>query len=116
MAKHTPGPWSIWKNSSRKQTAEGLRHMLDVHQGTLDNYGRAIANVISGGPQAKAHDYDDVMANALLIAAAPELLEIVRDMAEYGGAMKYAEWRNLVQRADTAIAKATGAERSEASG
>lgn len=70
----TPGPWSVWKNPSKTQTGEGIRHMLDVHQGTPDNYGRAIANVISGGPHAKSHEYDEVMANARLIAAAPELL------------------------------------------
>jgi hypothetical protein len=85
--KHTPGPW--------KATADPYSDVV------VDAAGVELCVMVGSGPQAD---------NARLIAAAPELLEALRDLvqleadgrAESESAIEY--W----ERARAAIAKAEG--------
>lgn len=77
MSKHTPGPWRV-----------------DTHCNVMHKDAMVAFPCISGGLNQEA--------NARLIAAAPDLLEALEDIAAY-----YPNsWAEDVARA--AIAKATG--------
>lgn len=88
QAKHTPGPWC-----------------QDIHIRTLiaGGDGHNVADI-----EAKYHSVGENLANASLIAAAPELLEalelLVREFATHGD--KAAQ--SAIKQARAAIAKAKG--------
>ncbi len=97
MGEHTPGPW--FKHA----------HDNSVHP-ERDGWRTesAIAVIVSAGTRTDAEAY----ANALLIAAAPELLSVVRDMFNnpdarlmIGGNPAFVD--ALVARAHAVLAKAT---------
>lgn len=90
---HTPGPWFITGNMTR---------YIEASIG-----GGLIQEVASCGPTEADNGYgEQQMANARLIAAAPELLEALEH------AVKTAEWdtygRASLNKARAAIAKARG--------
>lgn len=93
--KHTPGPWVV------KSARSGfyVESQFDVIVESLDEYGR--------------YGAIDDEANARLIAAAPELLEALKSIAEFWNrdqneeAMIGACW-HAVETAEAAIAKAEG--------
>lgn len=86
MSKHTPGPW--------------IAHSLVVsEQGQPIGRYRDICHC-GIGMRAPA-DVEESVANARLIAAAPELLALLIDSQIFIGG----DWR---ERRDAAIAKATG--------
>lgn len=93
--RHSPGPW----RAARTPINPWWKVYIEGHE---------IAEV-EGGDVVVYNDPDHpeaVEANAKLIAAAPDLLDVVRDMAQYGGGMEYDDWRALVQRAEAALTKA----------
>ena len=87
MSKHTPGPWAIYVNAPSD---------IVIRKMSKDGYELcSIARVSSG------------YANARLIAAAPELLEALKDIAEW--TERYtAPGHPIATVAQAAIAKATG--------
>lgn len=97
--KHTPGPWVA---NDQHSGSEIWR--IESDGGVYANDGYIIASLF--GPDAKA--------NARLMAAAPELLDLVRDMV--AEVVDYATINNLgdpekqhnVKWARALIAKATG--------
>ena len=93
MSKHTPGPWLVTHKLSGSENHRGYRIA-----NASDSW--ALADVQPG-------DSDGVLglANARLIAAAPELLAIAQRLKAAGGV-----WPDLAPALDAAIAKATGAE------
>jgi hypothetical protein len=93
MSKHTPGPWQV--HGSHIYTADPERALL--------------AQVFNSG--SKASDYP-LQANARLIAAAPELLEALKECLPYVG-QTLANTGSMdayytEAKACAAIAKATG--------
>lgn len=90
MSNHTPGPW----------------HVTAMHKGIRpsfhspgENGGVAICEMYSSGR--------DVVANARLIAAAPDLLEALEGMvSDFDGC--YADGEPAMIKARAAIAKARG--------
>ncbi|WP_341649971.1 hypothetical protein [Thauera humireducens] len=111
MSKHTPGPWSM----GTVKTSCGVCHKVGPFPGRTEQSAARYACLYS--------DYNDqhnpadieLLANARLIAAAPDLLEALRGM--------FAMWRSVCRaqgwepehlaeavRAQAAIAKATGGE------
>lgn len=83
MNKHTPGPWGVAIDGSglpdsskrRPDNDEPYREACRVHagdpeQGTLDN----VAHVYRGSTDNFSDALAEQMANARLIAAAPDLL------------------------------------------
>ena len=88
ISKHTPGPWDM---------DEGDYGIYQIE--TSDQ----IAEVFSHHPD------EELKANARLIAAAPELLEALRELLEYdGGAFCVCDDPYAMDRARAAIAKAEG--------
>jgi hypothetical protein len=85
--KHTPGPWRYERQNPSPTTGE---HMI---AGGKPGYLAEVRDCGSG----------DVAANALLIAAAPELLEALKAVLPYLNApIGMAEW------AASVVAKAAG--------
>lgn len=93
--KHTPGPWSLGSTGWYVQHDEAYEQ---TSQGVVGSNGTPICEVVS-------IEYDDteIDANARLIAAAPELLEALKDarFALYGSGPGN-------PKIDAAIAKAEG--------
>lgn len=96
---HTPGPWV-----SRNNMVFGGKKCICSN-----------VNAASPTPQNIAEDVAMSIANARLMAAAPELLEALQGMIEvYGGQYnddclpKSSTELELIQQARAAIAKATG--------
>ena len=87
-AKHTLGPWAI-----RKENESFISISAENHYSLIDTW--AIDEGISK---------EQMQANARLIAAAPELLEALRDMVSDRKCLSEA----TVNFARAAIAKATG--------
>ena len=85
MSKHTPGPWKWWT------THEGA-HRINPHKG-----GLVIASCDTRNPFSEEQE-----ANARLIAAAPDLLEALKETLADGGLS--GATRDLVREA---IAKAS---------
>lgn len=92
-AQHTPGPWHV--GGSDKSTI-------------YNKYGQRIANSFEGVLVTQASD-ETCQANARLIAAAPDLLELLQELVDGMTDVEDSDSRVLF-RARAAIAKATGQE------
>jgi len=93
-AKHTPGPWFIFGNGHCVGGANTDPTTLAEHQSA----GIAMCGMARRDPT-------ECEANARLIAAAPELLALLKDRRDACGAMVHDE---LAALTDEVIAKATG--------
>ena len=100
MSKHTPGPWVVVGSRTKYVEARLV--------------GSLMQEVAACGPTLADEGYGQQQeANARLIAAAPDLLEALQDIAEYWNqdqneaAMADACW-HAIHTARAAIAKATG--------
>ncbi|WP_431276235.1 hypothetical protein ACQ858_08270 [Variovorax ureilyticus] len=93
-AKHTPGPWS--------------QHLVKVQRDICGPQGQSIAYTRGAhwsGDRSEAEDF----ANALLIAASPELLDTLRAVVAFWDAITMEDAVNdLHVKARAIIAKATG--------
>jgi hypothetical protein len=117
-AKHTPGPWRI-------ETLDGKGFHLPngtIHQilATVNGYPSTVSTIeeYCEVPHFEA----DRLADARLIAAAPNLLKALQDLADAAQAREnpmgdpcallaaQANLRDATRRARAAIAKATGSE------
>lgn len=95
--KHTPGPWAVSAENPRKVIAVRSLNGLDPLTGE---------NLIGG-----ASVHPDAEANARLIAAAPELLKVLKEIADIRTATTADDAHLLgacISHARAAIAKATG--------
>lgn len=113
--KHTPGPWSVFDDDCEDYGDDGLARMIVSGEGdpNKNEDGLSIAFVIGGMPR----DMED--ANARLLAAAPDLLEALRPLAECevietdaglldSDSARYFITMGEIRAARAAIAKATG--------
>jgi hypothetical protein len=101
MTKHTPGPWEWWDEST------GRPRRYDLASLNGKNGKRVLGCYGGSGINALGKSEED-RANALLIAAAPELLEALKALRnwcdeEINGAPP--ECRRIMGRADAAIRK-----------
>lgn len=73
--KHTPGPWSIGHiRPQRVHPSIGPMWEAPIHIGTGETRGNCHTIVYGGGSGATSSTEENVLANARLIAAAPDLL------------------------------------------
>lgn len=108
MSKHTPGPWymdakgSIWR-----------RPISDLYENGGGVLGDKPLATVWKGWYGEGEQGFPVVANARLIAAAPDMLEALKSIAEFWNrdhnekAMVGACW-HAVETAEAAIAKAEG--------
>jgi hypothetical protein len=88
MSKHTPGPWS--------------QHLVKVQRDITGPHGQSIAYT-RGADWSGDKSESEELANARLIAAAPELLEALREVVAISD-RKHDAW----DKAHAAMAKAAG--------
>lgn len=97
MSKHTPGPWTI--NDAR----DGQSVLFQIESSVQADKPEVIVAMLDDGNTSVSEQ----RANAHLIAAAPELLDAVKDLRDY-----LAEYEpdggELAQRVAQIIAKAEG--------
>ena len=101
MSKHTPGPWSVGEVSHKKQRVD--IDSLHADQTVGHQTWRGLARAY-GCEDMPAEGTAVMLANARLIAAAPELLEALKVLVENGGIGP----EQMFHDARAAIAKATG--------
>ena len=106
QAKHTPGPWSVRIDRDKYDSS---RDVIRVRAEEDRNHPQGPLTV------SRINQYlaDESVANARLIAAAPDLLEALRVMLRSFETGEHYETRNpycrpYVQAARAAIAKAEG--------
>ena len=106
MSKHTPGPWSFEDQESATfvRNSDGLR-IADTH-----SYSPRLVREHENAPDAAVR-----LANARLIAAAPDLLEALNALHEaFLGVVinvpkaRKEQFRLAVEKASAALAKAEG--------
>lgn len=98
-AKHTPGPWVAMQTVSPKEDDE-LRFYTRVEQGS--NRLTSICN-------AYGWTEEETISNAALIAAAPDMAEVVKWVVERCGHaydVRTLDDAKMVEKARTALAKA----------
>lgn len=96
--KHTPGPWKFGQQYGQ----------WFVRQDPKDWDGGGYQHVCNLPAERKGNHYGDMFAaNARLIAAAPELLDALRDLLDVMTGKKQGD-AIAVQNAQLAINKATG--------
>jgi hypothetical protein len=121
MSKHTPGPWSAHICGTIDGGPSELGHETDcsnkgfiahtvcfgagdVLLGEVSAYRHEVSDD-SGYPRVK--DFEENIANARLICAAPDMLAALEQLARLGNGERYGNSDgNMIARA--AIAKATG--------
>lgn len=95
--KNTPGPWETSPTHHPVSDTFGIR--------TQDGIWVAKVHPLNGG-----EDRDRCEANARLIAAAPMLLETLKEIAEHGEAHNSWGARTLAGMARIAVARVEGGE------
>ena len=103
-AKHTPGPWKVISEQTSRE--------VEVFEIAEISHYRVIRDARGDGFDAQGHD----LADARLIAAAPELLEALLELLAAGENSVTADddvaamlrFGDAVSAARAAIAKATG--------
>ena len=101
--KHTPGPWKVLTNMGGRRVAVCTENAAPTQAGICEMDSRSI-NV----------DYDGQLANARLIAAAPELLGALTGVLPvfFNDSMRTLAkvYAKEIEAAEAAIAKADGRE------
>lgn len=99
QSKHTPGPW---KTDLEKHDAP--------HQDIKISSPHMLGEICRVWQDDACHDNNpEQIANARLIAAAPELLEALEDLASES-VETFAHWPDLKKQVYAAITKAKGEE------
>ena len=83
MSKHTPGPWHYF------ETEDGRCRVKPLNRKYI------VAECSAMEPQC-----EEQRSNARLMAAAPELLEALRDMVDHGDATAFAKARAAIAKAE----------------
>lgn len=103
IGKHTPGPWFSPDGKTIKQ---------DYRDIGVTEFSGCIIAVVTGGPKSGSYfieSTEEVEANSSLIAAAPDLLEALQNMADSYEKYKIdAFLEGELESARAAIAKAKG--------
>ena len=99
MSKHTPGPWIL-------SGPMGTGHLHGREPEFRVYAHRTLFLEVCADPDGYAHGENE--ANARLIAAAPELLETLREVRKQARHPDYDWSLDLQREVDAVIAKATG--------
>lgn len=107
--KHTPGPWNVIEGTRvftdlGAESGDGLK--ADDNDGWMIADCRACWTSVDGEPTDLT--FKTANANAVLIAAAPDLLEALESIIASARAGNAAILDRLTKQAEDAIAKARG--------
>jgi len=103
MSKHTPGPWHYEAGYDGGDSDDSVAFIC--HEGTSSEDTVVAAMHLSDRVGNEA----SLIADARLIAAAPDLLAALERLASYGNIFRYKESEvNPYEQAMAAIAKAKG--------
>jgi hypothetical protein len=101
--KHTPGPWRMWSDTEENEVY-GRVIGIQIHAGPNTSIGS-----IHGLRSADGDVRDQAFANANLIAAAPELLDVLENLVALTEIRpKLHEYKAALDEARAVIAKAKG--------
>lgn len=104
MSKHTPGPWSVHDGDS----FDGGLIVYCADTIYIPNPSRTAWTIVVGASMEEGDKgWSEVEANAHLIAAAPDLIEVVRQYVMLGKG-RASIGKPLLDMALAAIAKAEG--------
>lgn len=98
VASHTPGPWNVYRFDGK-------------HGPILSIYAKEVDDVIhwAGFDSARNnHNHEQCIANAAIIAAAPELLTELKQAKAALQAVTGSDFAAYCAKLDKLIAKATG--------
>lgn len=96
MSKHTPGPWKVGAKFDTGSASTSGVEISDIEN------SETVAVAVEGNDSGGIYAYQEVMANARLIAAAPELLDALKELVD-----RYPN--NVgITKAKAALAKAEG--------
>lgn len=76
MSKYTPGPWKVGAKFDTGSASTSGVEISDIEN------SETVAVAVEGNDSGGIYTYQEVLANARLIAAAPELLEALINGAE----------------------------------
>jgi len=124
-AQHTPGPWFIWKELALQRAGCCQEEIHDellydseygiyagtptkCTRGSLSGHSSHICDIDSDDWDNPDGDKGTCLANARLIAAAPDLLAALRYIEGVALADEPRDLPGIAQTARAAIAKATG--------
>ena len=107
MSKHTPGPWEV------KEVKTQIGRAFKINEIGIDTDHGCLACIYDDNTTLNERQHDEHEANVHLIASAPELLEVCKDLfAYYSQAYKETDLtpyqRKQKNKAKQAIAKAEG--------
>ncbi|WP_211485469.1 hypothetical protein [Achromobacter ruhlandii] len=108
--KHTPGPWSL----ETVRTSSGVCHKVGPFPGRREDHPPRHACLYADYPSDSNPADQELLANARLIAAAPELLDALEDLkselvlSDVDQDYIESHFRRCLNKAAAAIAKATG--------
>ena len=108
--KHTPGPWGL----ETVRTSSGVCHKVGPFPGRRGDDKPRHACLYADYPSDSNPSDQELLANARLIAAAPELLNLVSEAVElqrkhYGdGMLLHMEMATWAKSASATLAKARG--------
>ena len=106
QGKHTPGPWRIRAVSKPMEIIGNIHQVTDV-----ESFPTAFVPAWDSPAAGEVYGTEEALANAHLIAAAPDMLEVLREAREHV-AGSAPEWhyrtQEMVALIDAVIAKATG--------
>jgi|SRR5690606_2457172 len=100
--KHTPGPWIV-RNGKDVFTQ-------DRHGNPLDGHQIADCDVDYSDDDNEGLTYEEIRANARLIAAAPAMYEALKKMLSANSKMPLGELGAIKNKAEEALALAEGGE------
>jgi len=100
MSAHTPGPWRM--GSEKGYNVDSIQSAV-ADRGIAQVYGVPLHTRVDD-KCLRAERYSESLANARLIAAAPELLEALLETRSYLRKLHYAlDTQGLMEVVDTAI-------------
>lgn len=112
--KPTPGPWELDDDSQRIDGIGAVRmqRVVAPNGAVVAEFSNATCNEIvyeDDGEGAGCHYDEQAIANARLIAAAPDLLASVNEFVDaFGDIIGFARGEAVMERAKAALAKARG--------
>ena len=105
MTEHTPGPWSKGRGDmttlSQRYPEEWVKHVYADSDRVGVHMGEALPMIVAAG---YGIEHGEAHANACLVAAAPDMLALLKRSRSTFGDIERAEYDDLIARAEGRVA------------